>query len=74
MVSRLWKRADLLVVGEEAALLQEVAVRVELLGHDVVVHAVAAALVEHFVPGGLVVAAGLHARLVPLVQHCLRLL
>ena len=45
MVSRLWKRADLLVVGEEAALLQEVAVRVELLGHDVVVHAVAAALV-----------------------------
>ena len=67
----LCRRADLLVVGEEAALLQKVAVRVELLGHDVVVHAVAAGPVEHLVPGGLVVAAGLHARLVPLGQHCL---
>ena len=40
-------RADRLVVGKEAAGLQKVAVRVQLLGHDMVVHAVSAVRVEH---------------------------
>ena len=68
------KRADLLVIGEKPTLLQEIAVRVQVLSHDVIVHAIAAVQVEHLVPGGLVVAACLHARLVPVIQYCLCLL
>ena len=40
-------KTDRLVIGEVAASLQEVAVRVQLLGHDMIVYAVPALLVEH---------------------------
>ena len=40
-------KTDRLVIGEVPTSLQEVAVRVQLLGHDMVVHAVPALLVEH---------------------------